>query len=78
MGDKAKGLIGKFHVFRVDGSDLPGGKHDSCKYFVLDLTHDPGAVPAIEAYVRWARENGYDALASDLENQMARRKGERT
>lgn len=40
MGDKNKGLYGKFAVQRMDGSDQPGGKHHGCEYFVLDLSHD--------------------------------------
>lgn len=61
------GLYQKFNVARTDNSHLPGGKHFGCQYFVLDLTHDPGAVPAMRAYVLWARENDYHQLADDIE-----------
>lgn len=66
MGDKTKGLFNKFHVMRMDGRDLPGEKHAWCKYFVLDLTHDPHAVPAIRAYAESCRAD-YPALAADLD-----------
>lgn len=70
MGDRARGLYGKFSVIeRADGSHLPGGKHEGCDYFVLDLTHDPHALPAILAYAESAREDGYAALAEDLEQR---------
>lgn len=66
MTDKKKGLIGKFIVKRVDGQHRKGKKHERCWYFVLDLTHDPLAYPAVAAYERWARKAGYVALADDL------------
>ena len=50
MDDKSKGLYEKFQVCRIDGSHLPGGKHENCDYFVLDLSHDPHAIPALKAY----------------------------
>lgn len=59
------GLYEKYVVRRTDGSDEPGGKHCGCQYFVLDMTHDPYAVPALRAYVEACAE-AYPALASDL------------
>ena len=50
MGDKTKGLYGKFIVQRADGSDQHGGKHHGCEYFVLDLSHDKHAYMALRAY----------------------------
>lgn len=72
MGDKTRGLYpeGKFDVRRKDGSSLPGGKHEDCHYFVLDLTHDPFAIPAIRAYATACRAE-YPLLARDLENKLA-------
>lgn len=71
MSDNAKtrGLYpdGKFTVRRKDGSDAPDGKHNGCEYFVLDLTHDTHAMPALRAYAASARADGYEALADDLE-----------
>lgn len=64
--DKARrGLYAKFNVTRTDGTDAPDQKHDGCDYFVLDLTHDPFAAPALLAYVEACREE-YPALARDL------------
>lgn len=44
------GLDDKFIVVRRDGSNMPGGKHEHCVYFVLDLVHDKFAKVALEAY----------------------------
>ena len=52
MGDTTRGLYRKFRIERVDGSDAPGGKHDGCQYFVLDLDHDPHALPALSVVCR--------------------------
>ena len=61
-----KGLYGKYYVNRVDGRDKAGGDKSNANYFVLDLTHDPFAVPALKAYIQACRET-YAALANDLE-----------
>ena len=63
--DKNQGLYNKFTVSRTDGTDLPGEKHEWCKYFVLDLTHDPHAIAAIRAYADSCRVN-FPALAKDI------------
>lgn len=47
---KEQGLYEKYRVSRTDGSDFPGGKHDGCEYFVLDITHDPAAKLALATY----------------------------
>lgn len=60
-----QGLFHKFDVRRVDGSDAPGGKHHGCRYFVLDVDHDPHAVDALIAYAN-ACEKTHPALATDL------------
>lgn len=64
--DATRGLYGKFRVERTDGSSGTGGKHEHCRYFVLDLNHDPRAVAAIRAYANSCR-NQYPALAEDLD-----------
>ncbi|WP_285905798.1 hypothetical protein [Pseudodesulfovibrio pelocollis] len=66
MGDKTRGIYKKFAVRRTDGSSRKGGKHHNCEYFVLDLTHDPHAIPAIRAYADSCRAE-YPALAGDLD-----------
>lgn len=60
-----QGLFRKFDVRRVDGSDQPGGKHHGCRYFVLDVDHDPCARAALTAYAA-ACEATHPALAADL------------
>lgn len=61
--DRQRGLYGKYLVERV--SD-PAGKHDACRYFVLDPQHDPHAAAALRAYADSARDE-YPALAADLD-----------
>ena len=65
MGDVNRGLYQKFFIDRVDGKSAPGAKHFGCEYFVLDLTHDPYALPALEAYAL-ACQDDYRQLARDL------------
>jgi hypothetical protein len=60
------GIYGKYSVRRADGEDLPGRKHSRCNYFVLDLTHDPFAAPALRAYADACEKDGYGALAQEL------------
>lgn len=74
MSDKSKGLIDKFTVERNDGTSAPGQKHDKCYYFVLDVTHDPHAVPALAAYAASCRAE-YPVLAADLDRLVAREEG---
>lgn len=66
----AAGLYPKYRVERTDGTDQPGGKHEGCRYFVLDLDHDFNAIPALMAYAARAEEK-YPVLAKDL-RQAAR------
>lgn len=67
--DKTKvGLYRKFNVTRTDGSSAPGGKHEDCEYFVLDMTHDPFALPALTAYAS-ACAVKYPPLAADLRSR---------
>lgn len=47
MGDRTRGLYGKFFVERTDGKSELGEKHHGCEYYVLDLDHDKYAVPAL-------------------------------
>lgn len=65
MGDKTRGLYGKFIITRTDGQSDPGEKHDGCEYFVLDLTHDLHAIPAIKSYALSCQDE-YGMLALDL------------
>ncbi len=47
---KDRGLINKYTVYRRDGRDKQGDKHRNCRYFVLDVSHDRFAIPALTAY----------------------------
>jgi hypothetical protein len=69
MGDPTRGLYEKFVVKRTDGKSEPGGKHEHCHYFVLDLDHDPHAKAALKAYAKSCRKQ-YPLLARDLRNMM--------
>lgn len=72
MDKTTTGLFHKFNVERVDGTSAPGQKHDGCDYFVLDLTHDPHALPALRAYAQSCRAD-YPKLADDLDAKAALR-----
>ena len=62
---REQGLYQKYAVYRMDGTDAPGGKHYDCEYFVLDVTHDPYAIPALTAYED-AAKGTHPQLAADL------------
>jgi hypothetical protein len=63
LPDEQRGIYGKYRVERVGGTP---GKHDECFYYVLDLDHDPFALPALRAYADSCRER-YPELAADLD-----------
>lgn len=65
-----QGLFRKFDVRRTDGSDAPGGKHDGCEYFVLDVTHDPHAKAVLAAYAAGV-EATHPQLAADMRQRYA-------
>lgn len=69
MNDTERGLYGKYMIARTDGSSEPGGKHQDCQYFVLDLDHDKHAKAAIEAYANSCAEE-FPALAKDLRKML--------
>lgn len=62
---RTMGLYQKYRVERTDGSSNPEGRHHGCEYFVLDLTHDKFAPPAILAYAEACKDE-YPALYADL------------
>ena len=64
-----RGVYQKFIVQRVDGRDAPGSKHEACALFVLDLDHDPFAIPALTAYAN-ACETQFPEMAADLRNKI--------
>jgi hypothetical protein len=63
--DEERGVYRKYQVKRTDGSDKPGGKHQYCAYFVLDLKHDPFALAALTAYADACKKT-HPELAADL------------
>lgn len=67
--NKSKGIYHKFNVSRTDGSDQLGRKHDSCDYFVLDITHDVYAANALAAYAD-ACEADYPKMAQDIRARL--------
>ena len=69
MGDRTRGLYEKFRIERNDGKSAPGEKHERCEYFVLDVTHDPHALPALAAYAASCRTE-YPLLAADIDRMI--------
>jgi len=74
MPEKLQGVFRKYEVRRVDGRDQPGEDRHGDEHFVLNLTRDPHAVPAIAAYAR-SCEPEYPLLASDLVRGLLDRDG---
>ena len=72
VGDIRRGLFEKFQIERTDGKSAPGQKHYACEYFVLDLTHDSCAPPALAAYEQ-ACYRDYPLLAADLQDILLRK-----
>lgn len=68
--DTEQGLFQKFIVTRTDGSSAPGGKHEHCEYFVLDVDHDPHAEAALEAYARRCSVT-HPELAVDMQQRYS-------
>lgn len=66
LPDRERGMYPKYQVARLDGGTNPGGKHEKCRKFVLDIDHDPHAVPALFSYATSARADGYEKLAGEL------------
>lgn len=64
--DKEKGLYKKFYVRRIDDAL---GKHEHCFKYVLDLEHDPFAIPALKSYIEACQEE-YPLLATALKRAI--------
>lgn len=65
-----QGLYNKFSVTRTDGRHAAGEKHAACEHFVLDVTHDKHALPALAAYAASCKDE-FPLLASDLRAKLA-------
>ncbi|MEH6434341.1 hypothetical protein [Massilia sp. DD77] len=64
-----QGIFRKFEVRRTDGSSEPGGKHENCRYFVLDLNHDHHARAAMRAYATSCRST-HPVLCDEIEAEF--------
>lgn len=72
MNKRERGIIPyRYTVKREDGRDYPGGKHDGCFYWVLDIDHDLFARKALRTYIAACRTE-YPKLAEDLTNELSR------
>jgi len=69
MDKHTQGLLSRFAITRTDGSSAPGGKHEHCEYFVLDLHHDPYAYEALRRYAQVCRRE-YPKLSDDLVTKL--------
>jgi hypothetical protein len=69
INQKELGLYQKFHVTRTDGKDAPGEKHHGDEYFVLNLTTDKHAMPALAKYAE-ACADEYPRLADELRGKI--------
>ena len=67
LAEKDAWLEARYRVKKINDST---GKHDQCRYFVLDPLHDPLARAALAAYRDAASHAGYDALATDLNSWL--------
>lgn len=67
--DKKRGVYKRYEVKRLNDLD---GKHDDCFLFVLDIDHDPFAVPALNSYID-ACEHDYELLAHSLTHVLTSR-----
>lgn len=63
-----QGLFNKFEVYRTDRTDVIGGKHHKCEYFVLDVTHDQHAPAALRAYAESCKAT-HPQLSADLKSK---------
>ncbi len=66
LPDTQRGLYRKYEVRRTDGST----QHRDCAYFVLDVKHDPYAIPALRAYAEACRES-HPNLCFNIEAALA-------
>ena len=68
VSTRTQGLFAKFRVERLTPSSR-GIDHTDCRYFVLDITHDPHALSAAVAYAN-SCESEYPFLAEDLRSMV--------
>lgn len=59
----------RYLVKRADGSSTPGGKHENCEYYVLDLDCEPLVHVALDAYAT-ACEMAFPVLSNHLKARV--------
>lgn len=62
------GIERRYEVKKIND---PTGKHDDCRYFVLDPQHDPIALAALARYAQVARAERLTALADELDRWVS-------
>jgi hypothetical protein len=67
LDERFTGLIAKYRVERLNDAT---GKHDDCRYFVLDPLHDPIARVALAAYASAALDT-HPFLTADLRRWLS-------
>jgi len=72
-GREFEGLNQKYRVERVDGTG-PTGQHVDCRYFVLDLSHDPAA-RTVALHFAELVQNERPNLAADLRRLVRELRG---
>jgi hypothetical protein len=65
LPQEEQGIYNKYKVTRVDGSDLPGGRHHGQRYFVLNIDNDFHARRALAAYADSCRHT-HPNLSADI------------
>jgi hypothetical protein len=68
MNMQDQGIFNKFTVTRTDGRHVAGEKHADCEHFVLDITHDRHALPALIAYADSCKAD-YPQLSAELRSK---------
>lgn len=58
-----EGLTPRYDVQRLND---PEGKHDDCRYFVLDPRHDSYARSVLAVYAQEVDNAGYKKLAAEI------------
>jgi hypothetical protein len=69
LPQEEQGIYNKYKVTRVDGSDLPGGRHHGQRYFVLNVDSDVHARHALYAYAD-SCERQFPQLAVDIRHML--------
>lgn len=74
VADESPGFRRKYFVKKLRD---PDGKHDSCRYFVLDPQHDPLARQALSLYATLTDDAGNRGLCLDIREWLREiRRGE--